>query len=74
MVPIEVRRSRKLYLALNWIITAARARSNKEFHSFAGKLLAEITDAAKNLGAAVTKKAQTEKLAETNKAFSHLKW
>ncbi|OGK53407.1 30S ribosomal protein S7 [Candidatus Roizmanbacteria bacterium RIFCSPLOWO2_01_FULL_44_13] len=74
LVPIEVRRSRKLYLALNWIITAARARSNKEFHSFAGKLLAEITDAAKNLGAAVTKKAQTEKLAETNKAFSHLKW
>ena len=74
LVPIEVRRSRKLYLALNWIITAARARSNKEFHSFAGKLLAEITDAAKTLGAAVTKKAQTEKLAETNKAFSHLKW
>ena len=74
LVPIEVRRNRKLYLALNWIINAARARSNKEFHSFAGKLLAEITDAAKNLGAAVTKKAQTEKLAETNKAFSHLKW
>ena len=74
LVPIEVRRNRKLYLALNWIIDAARGRSNKEFHSFAGKLLAEITDAAKNLGAAVTKKTQTEKLAETNKAFSHLKW
>lgn len=74
LVPIEVRRSRKLYLALNWIIEAARARSNKEYHSFSDKLLAEINDAAKNLGAAVAKKAQTERLAETNKAFSHLKW
>ncbi len=74
LVPIEVRRDRKLYLALNWIVNAARTRSNKEFHSFSDKLLAELTDAAKNIGAAVTKKAQTEKLAETNKAFSHLKW
>lgn len=74
LVPIEVRRDRKLYLALNWIVNAARTRSNKEFHSFSDKLLAELTDAAKNIGSAVTKKAQTEKLAETNKAFSHLKW
>jgi small subunit ribosomal protein S7 len=74
LVPIEVRQARKIYLALNWIVDAARSRSNKEFHSFAEKLLAELTDAAKNVGAAVTKKAQTEKLAETNKAFSHLKW
>jgi small subunit ribosomal protein S7 len=74
LIPIEVRRGRKIYLALNWIVNAAKARGNKEYHSFAEKLLAEITDAAKNLGAAVTKKVQTEKLAETNKAFSHLKW
>jgi len=74
LVPIEVRRDRKLYLALNWIINAARQRSNKEYHLFSEKLLAELNDAAKNIGAAVTKKAQTEKLAETNKAFSHLKW
>lgn len=74
LVPIEVRRNRKLYLALNWIIDAARSRNNKEYKTFADKLMAEITDAAKNLGAAVTKKAQTEKLAETNKAFAHLKW
>ncbi len=74
LVPIEVRRDRKIYLALNWIVNAARARANKEFHSFGAKLLAELTDAAKNIGAAVTKRAQTEKLAETNKAFSHLKW
>lgn len=74
LVPIDVRHDRKIYLALNWIVNAARARSNKEFHTFADKLLAELMDASKNVGAAVTKKAQTEKLAETNKAFSHLKW
>ncbi|MDO8609416.1 MAG: 30S ribosomal protein S7 [bacterium] len=74
LVPIEVRPERKLFLALNWIINAAGTRSNKEFHSFSQKLFAEIMDASKNQGTAVTKKAQTEKLAEANKAFSHLKW
>lgn len=74
LVPTEVRKERKLFLALNWIIDAARSRSNKEFHTFGKKLLAEITDAAKNQGQAVAKKLQTEKLAEANKAFSHLKW
>jgi len=74
LVPIEVRRERKLFLALNWIIEAARSRPNKEYHSFSKKLLAEIVEAAKNQGQGVAKKLQTEKLAETNKAFSHLKW
>ncbi|MCL4364332.1 30S ribosomal protein S7, partial [Patescibacteria group bacterium] len=48
LVPIEVRRERKLFLALNWIIEAAKARPNKEYHSFYKKLLAEIVEAAKN--------------------------
>jgi len=74
LVPIEVRKDRRTYLAMNWIVNAAKTRSNKEFHTFALKLVAEILDASKNQGTAVTKKAQTEKLAETNKAFSHLKW
>lgn len=74
LVPIEVRSDRKLFLGLNWIIDAAKARSNKEFHSFADKLFAEIIEASKNQGQAVAKKAQTEKLADANKAFSHLKW
>ncbi len=74
LVPIEVRKERKLFLALNWIIEAAQARSNKEYKSFYKKLAAEILDASKNLGQAVAKKQATEKLAETNKAFSHLRW
>lgn len=74
LVPSEVRRDRKLFLALNWIIEAAKAKSNKEFHTFAKKLFTEIIDASKNQGQAVTKRQQTEKLAEANKAFAHLKW
>ncbi|MDH7476682.1 MAG: 30S ribosomal protein S7 [Microgenomates group bacterium] len=74
LVPIEVRKERKIYLSLNWIIEAAKARPNKEFRSFEEKLLAEIKDASQNQGQAVAKKLQTEKLAEANKAFAHLKW
>ena len=74
LVPVEVRKTRKIYLALNWIVDAANARSNKEFHSYTDKLVAEIRDAANNTGAAITKRQQVEKMAEANKAFSHLKW
>lgn len=74
LVPIEVRRERKLFLSLNWIVDNARAKSNKEFHSFEEKLYTEIKDASQNQGPSIAKKAQTEKLAEANKAFAHLKW
>lgn len=74
LVPTEVRRERKLFLAFNWIIEGARARANKEFHTFSKKLLTELLEAANNQGHAVGKKTQTEKLAEANKAFAHLKW
>ncbi|MFA9289217.1 MAG: 30S ribosomal protein S7 [Weeksellaceae bacterium] len=74
LVPTEIRKERQLYLALNWIIEAATSRSNKEFHTFAEKLTAELIEAAKNQGVAVSKRQQTEKLADQNKAFAHLKW
>lgn len=74
LVPIEVRRERKLFLALNWIIEAAKNRSNKEYKTFIDKLYQELIDATGNQGQAVAKRAQTEKLAEANKAFAHLRW
>ncbi len=74
LVPAEVRKDRKLYLALHWIIDAAQSRSQKEYRGFKNKLKAELLDAAKNQGQAVIKRQQAEKLAEANKAFSHLKW
>lgn len=74
LVPIEVRKERKIFLALNWIVEGAKAKSNKEFKTFSDKLYAEIIEASKNQGSAVAKKLQVEKTAEANKAFSHLKW
>ncbi|MDP4030748.1 MAG: 30S ribosomal protein S7, partial [Candidatus Beckwithbacteria bacterium] len=54
--------------------TAARSRSNSQYHHFYDKLTAEILDAAKNLGGAVERKNQIHKVAEANKAFAHFRW
>src|SRR3990167_6118233 len=58
LVPTEVRRERRLYLALNWILEAAKAKPNKEFKSFEAKLTSEILEASKNQGASVNKRLQ----------------
>ena len=73
-VPLEVRGERKNALAIRWIVEAARARSNSEFHSFSEKLAAEIKDAANNEGAAVKKRDNVLKMAEANRAFSHFRF
>jgi small subunit ribosomal protein S7 len=74
MVPAEVRGERKGHLAMRWLIDAARARSNKEFHTFGEKLAAEFVDAKNGLGNAVKKRDNMQKMAEANRAFSHLRW
>ena len=67
-VPLEVPTSRRLTLAMRWIITAARARSGK---SFSEKLAGELLDALNNQGSAVRKREESHKMAEANRAFSH---
>lgn len=74
MVPTEVRKDRKLFLALNWIVEGARSRPNKDYHSFSEKLVAELKDAINSVGTAYNKKLSVEKQADQNKAFAHLKW
>lgn len=74
LVPVETRPQRKLFLAFNWIINSAQARSNKQYHSFKEKLFDEIMDAYQNQGEAINKKTQIEKLAQANKAFAHFSW
>jgi len=74
MVPKEVPPRHRLFLSLKWLVDAARARSNKENHSFADKLFAELTDAYEGKGAAVEKNQQAQKLAEANKVFAHFSW
>lgn len=73
-VPVEVRADRRTSLAMRWIIESARARSNKDFHTFAEKLLAEITDANQNLGGAIKKRDNILRMAEANRAFAHFRW
>jgi len=70
-VPVEVRPARRTTLAIRWLITAARARSER---GMAGKLSGELLDAASNQGTAVKKKQDTHKMAEANKAFAHYRW
>ena len=70
-VPVEVRASRRLALAMRWVIEAARKRSE---NSMPRKLAAELLEAAENRGAAVKKREETHRMAEANKAFSHYRW
>lgn len=73
-VPVAVRGNRKESLAIRWLILAARARSNSEFHTFSEKLAVELIEASKNEGGAVKKKQEVEKIAEANRAFAHFRW
>lgn len=73
-VPTPVRGERRDSLAIRWLIAAARGKSNSEFHTFAEKLARELIEASSGEGGAVKKKLEVEKIAESNKAFSHFKW
>ncbi len=70
-IPQEVRYSRKLSLAMKWLISFSRKRNEK---SMAQKLASELMAAAKEEGAAFKKKEDTHRMAEANKAFSHFRF
>ena len=70
-VPVEVRSTRAQALGIRWLITAARARSEK---TMAERLAGELMDASNNRGSAVKKREDTHRMAEANKAFSHYRW
>jgi len=70
-VPVEVRADRRVSLAIRWLISYAKARSEK---SMEAKLAAELMDAANNRGATIKKREDTHKMAEANKAFAHYRW
>lgn len=73
-IPVEVRGDRRISLAMRWIINAARARSNKEFHYFSEKLAAEFMDAVENKGEAIKKRDSAYRMAQANRAFAHFRW
>ncbi len=70
-VPVEVRPDRSQALAIRWLITAARGRSET---TMTRRLSGELLDAASNRGTAVKKREDTHRMAEANKAFSHYRW
>ncbi len=70
-VPVEVRPRRSTTLAIRWLVDFARARREK---TMAECLAAELTDAAAGLGAAVKKRDDMQKMAESNRAYAHYRY
>lgn len=70
-VPVEVRPERRTSLAIRWIITYAKSRSEKSMRE---KLAAEFLAASRKEGATIKKREDTHKMAEANKAFAHYRW
>mgnify|MGYP001384598717 FL=1 len=70
-VPVEVRPSRRIALAMRWLVDYARARGEK---SMPQRLAGELLDAVQGKGGAVKKREDVHRMAEANKAFSHFRF
>ena len=70
-VPVEVNTKRSQTLALRCLLEATRKRKNK---TMSDKLFNELMDASQRKGAAMKKREDTHKMAESNKAFAHFRW
>lgn len=70
-IPVEVRTTRRQSLAIRWMRDHAQNRKN---HTMMERLADEFIDASQNRGGSVKKREDIYKMAEANKAFSHLKW
>ncbi len=70
-VPVEVRPRRANTLAIRWIVDFSRSRRER---TMAERLANEILDASNGIGAAVKRKEDMHKMADSNKAFAHYRW
>ncbi len=70
-VPVEVRPRRATTLAIRWLVGYARQRREK---TMTERLAGEILDAANGTGAAVKRREDLHKMAESNRAFAHYRW
>jgi len=70
-VPVEVKTKRSQTLALRWLLQASRKRKNK---TMSDKLFNELMDAYQKKGAAIKKREDVHRMAESNKAFAHYRW
>jgi small subunit ribosomal protein S7 len=70
-VPTEVRPTRRLALAMRWIIGAARARKGRPMYE---RLAQELLEASRGQGTAVKRREDLYRMAEANRAFAHYRW
>lgn len=70
-VPIEVRDNRRAALAIRWLVSFARSRSERTMNQ---RLANELMAASKGEGASIKKKEDTHRMADANKAFAHFRW
>ena len=70
-VPVEVKPRRANTLAIRWMVGYSRQRREK---SMAERLANELLDASNGIGAAVKRREDMHKMAESNKAFAHYRW
>lgn len=70
-VPVEVRPRRANTLAIRWLVEFARARRER---TMAERLANEIMDASNGIGAAIKRRDDLQKMADSNKAFAHYRW
>jgi small subunit ribosomal protein S7 len=68
---MEVKPPRATTLGLRWLTSYARARREK---TMIDRLMNELIDASNGLGAAVKRREDTHKMAESNRAFAHYRW
>jgi small subunit ribosomal protein S7 len=70
-VPVEVRPRRATTLSIRWLVGYSRQRRER---TMAARLANEILDASNGIGAAVKRREDMHKMAESNKAFAHYRW
>lgn len=70
-VPVEIRAERRQTLAIRWLVSYARKRSER---TMANRLAGELMDAYNSAGGAYKKKEEVHRMAEANKAFASYRW
>ena len=70
-VPVEVRSQRRVFLAMRWLIIAARSQTGKPM---AERLYRELLEASRGQGVAVKRREDLHRMAEANRAFVHYRW
>jgi len=67
-VPVQIEGSRRMSLAMRWLLASSRNRNGKSMQE---KLASELLDAFNNTGATIKRREDTHRMAEANRAFSH---